>query len=56
MKCDGAYGYENLARYRLLQLLNKEQEKEIRTKWEKESPAQYKEFIELEQILRNEFQ
>ena len=26
----------------------------LRAKWEKESPTQYKEFIELEQILQNE--
>ena len=56
MKCDGAYGHENLARYRLLQLLNDSQEAKIRAKWEKESPIQYKEFIELEQILQNELQ
>lgn len=56
MKCDGAYGHENLARYRLLQLLDDEEEAEIRAKWERESPTQYKEFIELEQILQNKFQ
>lgn len=54
MKCDGAYGHENLARYKLLQLLNKEQENRIRKEWEKESPTQYKGFIELEQILKKQ--